>query len=274
MRITSLVVSALAVLATSTPRPVQAAAGDVNVLVLRENGAGSASTAQSYIDSLMGHVARVNGWTAAKGSYQTKRSIAQKYIDTAKPHYGIVTLGAYLALRKSAKLTVVGQAEVEGGGGAQYYVVSRNQTDLAGCKGKTLATNHGGDLPFIEKVVAAGAFKLGEFTVQTTTRPVQTLKKVLSGEAECALVDDAQMAELQQLEDGASVHPVWFSAALPPMAIVSFGSAPADEAKTFKAKLSEVCAGDGASACAQAGLKSLRSGDESAYQSVIKAYGG
>jgi hypothetical protein len=273
MRIASLLCSAVVLLATSSPRAASAAAGEINVVVLRENGAGSASTAQTFVDTLIGQVAKVNGWTAAKGSYQTKRAGAQKFIETAKPHYGIVTLGAYLALRKSTGLTVVGQADVEGGGGAQYYVISRNQTDLAGCKGKTLATNHGGDAKFVDKVVAAGAFTLADFTVEATTRPVQTLKKVLSGESECALVDDAQMAELHRLEGGAAVHPVWFSAALPPMAVVSFASAPADEAKTFKAKLPQVCTGDGASVCAQAGLKALRGSDESAYAAVIKAYG-
>ena len=61
---------------------------------------------------------------------------------------------------------------------------------------------------------------------------------------------------------------------MPPMAVVAFGSAPADEAKTFKAKLAEVCAGDGESSCAQAGLKSLKDGDEAPYKKVIEAYGG
>jgi hypothetical protein len=272
MRIATLALSA--VLASSISTPVAAADGEVNILVLRENGAGSAATAQQYIDTLMTHVAKVNGWPSAKGSYHTKRGAAKKYIETAKPHYGILSLSAFLALRKPLGLKVVGSAQVEGGGGGQYYLVSKNQSDLAGCKGKTLATNHGGDTVFVDKVIAAGAFTVADFTMVATTRPVQTLKKVLADEAECALIDDAQMAELHNLEGGAAMHPVWFSAAMPPMAVVAFGSAPADEAKTFKAKLSSVCTGDGESSCAQAGLKSLDSGDESPYAKVIAAYGG
>ena len=274
MRIATIAFSALAVLASSLPSPVSAADGEVNILVLRENGAGSAATAQSYIDALMSHVAKVNGWPSAKGSYHTKRSAAKKYIDASKPHYGILSLSAFLALRKPMGLKVLGQAEVEGGGGAQYYVVSKTQSDLAGCKGKTLATNHGSDSVFIDKVVAAGAFTLADFTIVTTTRPVQTLKKVLGDEAECGLIDDAQMADLHNLEGGAAVHPVWFSATMPPMAVVAFDSAPADEAKTFKGKLASVCTGDGESSCAQAGLKSLKDGDDAAYAKVIAAYGG
>lgn len=275
---TSRLAVALASLATTfaAARAVEAAETDaalVSILVLKENGAGSASTAQSYVDALMGHVARVNGWKGAKGKYETKRAAAKAFVESAKPHYGILSLGAFLGLRASLKLDVVGQAEIEGGGGMQYYVVSKTQTDLAGCKGKTLATNHGGDEKFIEKVVAAGAFKLADFTIDASPRPVAVLKKVLKGEAECALIDDAQMAELTHLDGGASLKPVWMSAVMPPMVVVSFPSAPADEAKTFESKLGEVCIGDGASACDAAGIKSLRGGDGEPYKAVIKAYG-
>lgn len=263
--------SLLVALASWAPFAEVAAGGEVNILVLRENGSGSAATAQTYIDGLMVHVARANGWPGAKGTYHTKRAAAKSYIESAAPQYGIMSLGAFLSLRTSMKLQVVGQADIEGGGGAQYYVVSKTQADLAGCKGKTLATNHGGDAKFMDKVVAAGAFTLAEFQVVATTRPVQTLKKVINGEAECALVDDAQMGELAKLEGGGAVKPLWFSAALPPMAVVAFGSAPAAAVKTFKAALPSVCTGEGAKACAAAGLKALRSADESAYRTVIDA---
>jgi hypothetical protein len=249
-----------------------AADGEVNVLVLRENSAGSAATAQPYIDSLMVHVARANGWSGAAGAYHTKRSTAKTYVETAKPQYGILSLGAFLALRGELNLQVVGQADVDGGGGLQYFVVSKTQKDLAGCKGKTLATNHGGDTHFVDKVVGKGSFALADFTVQTTTRPVQTLKKVISGEAVCALIDDAQIAELAKLDGGADVKPVWLGAILPPMPIVAFGSAPAAGVTTFKSALPKVCEGEGAAACKSAGIKALRASDKTPYDAVIAAW--
>lgn len=265
------------VAAVATPSIVAgegtADAGDeVQVLILKEQGVGSASTAQSYVDSLMVHLARANGWSAAKGSYQTKRAAAKEHIAAVSPQYGILSLGAFLALRAEYKLQVVGEADVEGGGGIQYYVVSKNHADVASCKGKTLATNHAGDKPFVEKVIARGAFTLADFTVVTTTRPVQTLKKVISGEAECALIDDAQLAELGNLEGGAAVHSVWLSAIMPPMPIVAFGNAPAEGVKTFKAALGSVCTGEGAKACAAAGIKALHESDAAPYQVVIDAW--
>lgn len=262
-----------AVLVSSLLVTEDATAGDeVNILVLRENGSGSAATAQPYIDTLMTHVARANAWPSAKGTYHTKREQAKAFIASASPQYGILSLGAFLALRGDAGLTVVGQAEVAGGGGMQYYVVSKTHADLASCQGKTLATNHGGDAKFVDKVVAQGAWKLADFTVTTTTRPVQTLKKVVSGEAECALIDDAQFAELGKIEGGSDVRPVWFSPMMPPMAIVAFGSATADGVTAFKAALPSVCTGEGSKACSSAGIKSLTASDSAPYDAAIKAY--
>jgi hypothetical protein len=60
---------------------------------------------------------------------------------------------------------------------------------------------------------------------------------------------------------------------MPPMVVVSFPSAPVDEAATFKAKLAEVCTGDGKKACDAAGIKALRGADSDPYKAVIKAYG-
>jgi len=273
---TSRLAAVCASLAVFAPSPAAhaALADEVAILVLKENGVGSASTAQGYVDALMGVVAKANGWAGAKGKYETKRAAAKGFIASDKPHYAILSLGAFLDFRSPHKLAVVGQAEIEGGGGMQYYVVSKTQTDLAGCKGKKLATNHAGDAKFIEKVVAAGAFTFADFTVESSPRPVAVLKKVLKDEADCALVDDAQMAELARLEGGAAVKPVWISGMLPPMVVVSFPSAPADEAATFKTKLADVCTGAGKSACDAAGIKSLRASDGEPYKAAIKAYGG
>lgn len=259
---------------TAAAGTATAGEGEVHVLILKEQGVGSASTAQSYVDSLMVHLARANGWGAAKGVYQTKRAAAKEHIATVHPQYGILSLGAFLALRGELKLQVVGEADVEGGGGIQYYVVSKTHTDVADCKGKTLATNHGGDKPFVDRVISGGAFTLAEFTVVTTTRPVQTLKKVIAGEAECALIDDAQLAELANIDGGSDVHAVWLSAIMPPMPIVAFENAPADGVKSFKAALGAVCAGEGATACAAAGIKALRDSDSTPYDAVIKAWSG
>ncbi|MBA3546295.1 MAG: hypothetical protein H0T76_07430 [Nannocystis sp.] len=249
-----------------------AADGTVRVLVIKEQGIGSAAQAQPYVDKLVAVAGKASGWAATEGKYATTREGAEEYIHSADPHFGIMSLGAFLALRGKHQLEVLGKAEVTQAGGREYHIVSKTQTDIAGCKGKTLASNHLDDVRFAEKVLGEGAFVLADFTLVPTKRPVQTIKKVTAGESECALIDDAQFAELSKIEGGAAIKSVWKSKKLPPMVVVAFPSAPAPERATFKAALGKVCTGEGKAACGEVGIKNLGPAGASDYQAVITAY--
>ena len=246
--------------------------GTVGVLVLKEHGVGSAAQAQPYVDKFVAMAAKQNGWSGAKGAYHTSRKNADGFISGDKPHYGILSLAAFLDYRAKHNLEIIGQAQVARSGGQQYHIISKSASDLAGCKGQSLASDHADDPKFIEKVVAKGAFKLGDFTLVTTTRPVQTIKKVASGDAACALIDDAQLAELGKLEGGSAMKSVWSSDKLPPMVVVAFPSAPAAEKKTFQANLSKTCDGDAKAVCSEVGITSLKSAGAADYAGVVSAY--
>jgi len=251
----------------------QAGAGDtVGVLVLKEHGVGSAAQAQPYVEKFVTMAAKQNGWSAAKGQYHTTRNNADAFISSDKPHYGILSLAAFLDYKGRQGAEVIGQASVARAGGQQYFLVSKSSSDLAGCKGKALATDHADDAKFIEKVVAKGAFKLGDFTLTKTTRPVQTLKKVIGDDAVCALIDDAQFEELRKIEGGSAVKSVWSSDKLPPMVVVAFPSAPAAEKKAFQSSLGKLCEGDGKAACTEVGILSLKSAGASDYAGIVDAY--
>jgi len=244
----------------------------VGVLVLREHGVGSAAQAQPYVDKFIALAAKQNGWEKASGQYHTKRANAEAFIQSDKPHYGILSLSAFLGLKAKHKLDIMGQVAVARAGGSQYHLISKTASDAAGCKAKRLATDHADDAKFIEKVVAAGAFKLGDFTLVSTTRPLQTIKKVVSGDAECALIDDAQFAELQHLKGADGVHSVWKSQKLPPMVVVAFPSAPASERKAFQQSLARICEGEGKTSCAEMGIQALKTASAADYASVVSAY--
>lgn len=248
------------------------AADTVGVLVLKEHGVGSAAQAQPYIEKFVAMAATQNGWAGGKGQYHTTRKNADAFISAEKPHYGILSLAAFLDYKGKHSVEVIGQAQVARAGGQQYHIVSKSSSDLAGCKGKALASDHADDAKFIEKVVAKGNFKLGDFTLVTTTRPVQTLKKVINDEAVCALIDDAQYAELGKIEGGGAVKSVWASDKLPPMVVVAFPSAPAAEKSKFQSSLGKLCEGDGAASCKEVGILSLKSASASDYASVTTAY--
>ncbi len=258
----------LGALAVTSP----AAAGELQVLVLKEHGVGTAAQAQPYVDKLVAHMGKVSGLGAAKGKYHATRPEAAKWVADTKPAFGILSLGAFLAWKDPQKLEVVGQVTSSRAGGLQYYLVSKNQKDLAGCKGKTLATDHADDTKFVDKVAFGGKAKLGDFTLVSTSRPLQTLKKVTAGEAECALIDDAQLAEMKNLEGGASLKAVWTGDKLPGMVVVAFGTASASEKKALGGALGKMCEGDGKTPCSEVGIQAVKAASLSDYQAVVTAY--
>lgn len=267
---------ALAVVcAVADARPLRAGTGEVAILVLKEHGVGSAALAQPYVDRFTAMTAARNGWAGARGEYLSGRSAVQPFVEAHAPHYGMFSLAAFLALRTVYRLEVIGQVASTLAGGRQYFVVSRAARDLAGCKGRTLASDHTDDPKFIERVVARRQFRLAEFRVIHNLRPLQSLRQVLRGEADCALIDDAQLAELAHLEGAGDVRVAWRSAALPPMAVVAFPAAPAAERKAFQASLRGLCREEPAqTACKEVGIQSLDAASASDYAEVVSLYGG
>ena len=267
--------AATCLLSLAVPAASASAGEEVKLLVIRENGVGSAAQGQQYLDQVIEVARDVNGWSAASGRYMRSRTQAEAYVKSDHPHLGILSLSAFLAMRGPHKLQVLGKATVKDAGGRQYHLVSKTAKTLNECKGQKLASDHLGDEKFVENVVAGGAFKLSDFQVVKTRRPLQTIKAVTRGEATCALIDDAQHADLKNVEGGGDLASVWKSSELPPMVVVGFGSADASILKGFKAKLTKVCSsGAGKKACGDAGIKSLDPTSESTYGKVIKAYGG
>lgn len=251
-----------------------ALAGDpLRILVLKEHGVGSPTLAQPYLDRFVANAALQNDWSDAKGQYYVTRAAAEDFIATQKPHYGIISLAAFLDFRVKYNLEVIGQVAVSLVGGQQYFLISKTATDLAGCKGKKLASDHTTDARFIENVVAHGKFKLADFTIVPTQRPLQTIKEVVAGNSDCALIDDAQLNELKKLSGAADVKPVWSSEKLPPMVVAAFPSAPTSERLRFQQNFSKVCEADTKPACAEVGILALDMASAADYASVVAAYG-
>lgn len=245
----------------------------VPIVVLKEHGVGNQALAQPYLDRMVALAAKQNDWTGANGKYFTSRSAADSFIKSTKPHYGILSLPAFLAMRKSYDLDVIGRVSVSLAGGRRYYVISKTATTLDDCKGQTLATDHADDERFIDAIVFGGKLKLDDFKLQPTQRPLQTIKAVMTDKAHCALIDDAQKDQLDHLHDKDTVHKVWESAELPPMPVVAFPAAPKAERERFKRNLSAVCDDEGQSACAEVGIDDLTGADDADYAAIVKAYG-
>jgi hypothetical protein len=258
--------------AVSFVQPSQA--GDaVNILILKEHGVGSAAQAQPFVDKFVAHAQKKIGWASAKGTYHSDRKSAEAFIQSDKPRFGILSLNAYLALKTTQKLETIGQVVASRAGGQQYHLVSKTSGDVSVCKGQKVATDLSEEVRFVDKVASGGAFKLADFKVEATKRPLQGVKMVIRDEVKCALIDDAQFAELAKVDGGKDLKSVWKSAALPPLAVVAFPGATAADKSGFKSALASLCEGDGKAICGEIGVQALKPADESAYAQVLAAYG-
>jgi hypothetical protein len=265
-----LVAGALSCLSAAT-----SLAGDepLRILVVKEHGVGSPTLAQPYLDRFVANAAKQNEWDDAKGQYYGTRAAAEEFIATQKPHYGIISLGAFLDFRLRYNLEVIGKVDVSLVGGQQYFLISKTASDLAGCKGKKLVSDHANDPRFIDRVVARDAFKLADFDLKLTQRPLQTIKEVLTGAADCALIDDGQLGEMSKLTGAADVKTVWSSEKLPPMVVAAFPNAPTSERLRFQSNFHRVCDADTKPACAEVGILSLDPASAADYAAVVEAYG-
>jgi len=256
----------------SASAAVAAEPAPVKVVVLLESGVGGAR-AQAYLDELLALTASACGWPAVASQYTTRKPAAVDYIKSDAPQLGLLSLGAYLALRDAYQLEVIGEALAAAAGGRRYYVVGTSGA-LADCKGQPFASNHLSDPRFVDQVLFRGATRLADYKLVETPRPVQTLKAVIRGEARCALIDDAQLAQLPSIEGGAIVKTLWQSAELPPMPIVAFPHAQRSLVTSFQKAMPTVCQGKGAETCVNVGLQGLLPSSDARYESLMTAYRG
>jgi len=240
-------------------------------VVLLEHAVGTPARAQPYLDELLAVVAEQNHWPKASGRYFAERPAALAFIRDEKPAFGILSLNAFLALRASLSLSVIGEVVAPKTGGGQYFLVSTQAGTADACKGQRLTTTYGADPKFVDQVVARGSFRLSEFTLIEARRPLEPLKQVLRGEAACALIDDAQLDASLHIEHGAELQPVWRSAELPGMAVVAFPRAAVAMVQSFKQSLGGLCA-QAKQACSSVGIEELRPSTEARYRAVLDAY--
>jgi hypothetical protein len=263
-------VAALLLGALAVGQPALATAPHA-LVVLREHAAGAASQAQPHLDRLLEVVAEQNRWPKITGRYFSERAPALDFIRQEKPEYGIVSLSAFLALKQSLSLSVIGEVIAPRAGGRQYFLVSKQAGAADLCKGRRVSTTFGSDPKFIDRVVAGGAFRLADFTAVAARRPLEPLKQVIRGEADCALIDDAQLESTQHIEQGTDLKVVWRSAELPGMAVVAFPRADATMTQGFKQSLGSLCA-KAKQACASVGIERIGASDESRYRAALDAH--
>jgi ABC-type phosphate/phosphonate transport system substrate-binding protein len=209
-------------------------------------GAGAnAQNAQPYIDQFLRITEQMTGWPAnsAKGEWVDDQKAAEKAIAERKPGFAIMDPEVFLELRKKEALEPIAEVKGQTFNKGHYSLVVKDPAlkTLADLKGKKVISNHLASPKYVSKVAFGGKVDVDkEFTLVKTAQPSKPLKAVARGEADAALIDDEQLAQMKEIAPDLKV--IWTSPALPPTPVVAFtkNSTPADRAAFAKA-LPKMC---------------------------------
>jgi ABC-type phosphate/phosphonate transport system substrate-binding protein len=144
---------------------------------------------------------------------------------------------------------------------------------LADVHGKRLISNHLSSAKYVDKVAFEGKADVEkDFKVTKTAQPSKPIKAVERGEADVALIDDEQLANMKELAPDLKV--IWTSPALPPTPVVAFTktATPADRA-TFTKILPGLCKSDkGKPVCESMFVDTFAPVDKAAFVEAAKRY--
>jgi hypothetical protein len=272
--------SIVPVLALAAAAP--AWAGGKDFVIYAPGVGGTAQQAKPYLDKFFHYVEGALGWPAgsASGDYFDEPKLALDYIKTKQPGYGLLSPSLYLELAcpKGGPEPLAAIVGISGNtSSGRYHVVVKDAAivKLDDLKGKRLISNHLQNERFITRVVFDGKIDAGKFfQLQPTNSPVKPFKAVDRGEADAALVDDAQLAHMKSLPIGGALKVVYSSQPLPPFPVVAWaGVAKAAEIATMKKTLLGMCGSPtGGEVCKALQINKFDGLDAGAYRVAVQKY--
>jgi len=275
------IVGAVALLCGTTSA---ARAGERDFVVYVPGMGASAAQARPYLDRFAALLDQRLGWTGggANFTFVDEAPALGEVLSTHKPGFGLLPPSYFLSLScgKKAQVTpvaaVVGLAGSGDSAGRYHLVVKRGgATSLEGLKGKRLSSNHLQDSRFLSRVVFDGKVDVDkDFQLRSTSSPITPLKQVDRGEADAALIDDAQLANMKALPFGQDLVAVFSSEELPPFPLVAFEAAsrPADRAALRGTLLTLCQSPEGAPVCKEMQIVRFAPVEARRYQAGIVKY--
>jgi ABC-type phosphate/phosphonate transport system substrate-binding protein len=266
--------------------PAAARAGEKDFVIYAPGMGASASQAKPYLDKFGALLEKQMGWKpgSANLTYLDDPKAVSDYIEQQKPAFGLLPPADFLdlscrkvALQPLAAVVLLSSASSSSSG--RWHVVVKDGTakNLEGLKGKKLGSNHLQDPRYVSRVVFGGKFDAAkDFVLKPTNSPITPFKWVDRGEAEAALVDDAQLAHMKTLPFAKSLVVVFSSEELPPAPIVAFEKAarPADRAALRKAVTAMCSTADGEPICKEMQVTRFQPVDAKTYAAASQLYCG
>lgn len=257
-------------------------AGARDFVVYAPGLGGSADQAKPYLDTFFRELEKSLGWPTggASGEFLEDAKAAETYIAEKHPGFGMIAPSMYLELACKKEpvepiATLVGLRET--GAAGRFHLVAKDPAlkDLKSVEGKRLASNHLENQRFVSRVVFDGAIDITKyFQLRTASSPLKPLKEVDRGEADVALIDDAQLAHMKSLPFGQSLHVLFSSEPLPPFPVVAFTKAvkPAERDKVRDALLGFCATPSGGTVCKSLQITKFEPVDASTFRAAVTHY--
>jgi ABC-type phosphate/phosphonate transport system substrate-binding protein len=258
-------------------------AGAKDFVIYTPGMGGTAQQAKPYLETFFRQLESSIGWPkgSARGEYFEDQKEAVAYIEKSKPGFGLLSPGLYLELacnRANAPdllAAVVGVTNAASSGRFHVVVKDGPTKSLEELKGKRLTSNHLQNRAFVSRVVFAGKIDADKFfQLKETNSPIKPFKDVDRGEADAALVDDAQLAHMKELPFGKELRVVYSSEPLPPFPVVYFPKVakPAERDAMKRALLGMCASGGGAQVCKSLQITKFETLDPGAYRPAVQQY--
>lgn len=225
------------------------AEGSTSFAVLYPFAGAQGQNAQSAMERLGQQIASKGGWTTAQGQLFTRASALSQALSQKAPDTLLMPLSTYLALKATHpdwKATY--EVSLVSPQRQQFFLVTDDPARRS-CDKASVVTHHLDDSPFVTQVVAGKSKALQDLQWVKQRRPIQVLKSLLRGQAECALIDTAQLAAARQLPGGEGISTLWSSQKLPSMVVVV-----QKQARSWKKVLGSLCRGGSGPVCQEVGL--------------------
>jgi hypothetical protein len=280
IKMTFILCTVLGVHAVALLAPGVSVAGPHDLAVVRPGGPLDSDEAQQNVGNLLKQIAKAAGWApeSASAKYFNNAAKALKHITASKPGFLFSTPGFYLKNRKKLGLVPVNKISIAGSTESSYRIVVKKGTSasLADLKGKIIAGSTLSDVKFVQKIVLAGALKLGKDATAKAMSGLPALKALNKGEVDAVVLDGQEYQSLPGLSFASELETIFTSKPITNTGIMAVGKNTDDASikALLKATNNFCSAGEGKDICATFQITGFEPASQSDYKALIKAWGG
>ncbi len=237
---------------------------------------GTTSQAQPYIDKMLRHLegklALAQG--TMTGTYLPDGDKSVKMLIGSKPDLALVGPSILAGNHKAMGMKVIARVEINGRGQETYSVITAKggPSSLADLVGKTVSGAVVHDEKYVHNVLLDRKLAVGDLTLISQKRPLKSLRDVVRGKVDAAIVDRSVVDHMSELEFAGDLQIIYTSVPVPAPAVVVMG-----EGKFHAAKLKSVLVGlckraDGKDLCKTLTITSINPASDADYKSLYKRY--